>query len=529
MMTAARALAMRTLGRGRTVTISFALLFALYAVANIIGYRSTYPTLADRRGLQESFATTSSLRLFYGEPHSLLTTAGYVEWRVGGFLALVAGVFGVVASVRALRSEEEAGRLEVVLTGALTRAGGYGAAMAAVGIEVAAVAACTAVAVAAASISASGAAWMGADLAVTAWVFAGVGALASQIGSTRRAASSLAAVALGAAFALRVVADTSSGYGWVRWTTPLGWAEELRPLTATRPAALLPGLAVAAALTSASGFLAARRDVGTGLVSGRDTASPRLGLLRSVATAAMRDERTSLTTWLLGTAAFAVVVGSLSGSIAGALSPDVRRQLVRLGAGDIIRPSGFLAFYFQFFTLAVCVFACAQVAAARHEEGEGRTETLLALPLWRLRWLAERLAVAAGGALGIALAAAVGCWGGAALNGVHVGLGGMVEAGANTLPAGLLFLGVATALFGLVPRASAGLAYGLVALAFVWDLVAAVIDAPSWLRTLTPFHHLGLVPIRAYPVREAAVMALIGLATLAVGFAAFRRRDLTTA
>jgi ABC-2 type transport system permease protein len=528
-MSPGRALARRTLGQGRTVTISFAAGFALYAVANIVGYRSTYPTLADRRGLQESFATTSSLRLFYGEPHSLLTTAGYVEWRVGGFLALVAAVFGVVASVRALRSEEEAGRLEVVLTGGLTRAGGYGAAMAGVGIEIAVVAVVTAVAMAAASISASGALWMGADLAVTAGTFAGVGALASQIGSTRRSASSLASLAFGVAFALRVIADTTSGYGWVRWTTPLGWAEELRPLTAVRPAALIPGLMLTAALALGAGLLASRRDVGTGIVSGRDTASPHTRLLRSTATAAVRDERTSLTTWLIGTGAFAVVVGSLSGSISGALSPDVRRQLVRLGAGDIIRPAGFLAFYFSFFTLAVCIFACTQVAAARREEGEQRAETLLALPLFRLRWLAERLAVAVAGAMGIALAAALGCWAGARLNGIDVALGGLLEAGANTLPAGVLFLGLATALFGTVPRVSTGLAYGLVALAFVWDLVAAVVDAPSWLRTVSPFHHLGLVPIRAYPVHDATVMALIGLASLAAGFVAFRRRDLMSA
>jgi polyether ionophore transport system permease protein len=267
--------------------------------------------------------------------------------------------------------------------------------MAGLGIEIAVVAVVTAVAMAAASISASGALWMGADLAVTAGTFAGVGALASQIGSTRRSASSLASLALGVAFALRVVADTTSGYGWVRWTTPLGWAEELRPLTAVRPAALIPGLMLTAALALGAGLLASRRDVGTGIVSGRDTASPHTRLLRSTATAAVRDERTSLTTWLIGTGAFAVVVGSLSGSIAGALSPDVRRQLVRLGAGDIIRPAGFLAFYFSFFTLAVCIFACTQVAAARREEGEQRAETLLALPLFRLRWLAERLAVAA--------------------------------------------------------------------------------------------------------------------------------------
>ena len=528
-MTPGRALARRTLGQSRIVTASFAVLFALYAVANIVGYRSTYPTLADRRGLQASFATTSSLRLFYGEPHSLLTTAGYVEWRVGGFLALVAGVFGVVASVRALRSEEDAGRLEVVLTGGLTRAGGFRASMAAVCLEVLAVAAVTALAAAAASISAAGAAWMGADLAVTGLVFAGVGSLASQFGGSRRSASSLAASALGVAFALRVVADTSSGYGWVRWTTPLGWAEEVRPLTAARPAALVPGLLLAVVLAATASMLAERRDVGTGILGGRDAAASHMRLLRSTGTAALRDERMSLAVWLVGTAAFAVVVGSLSGSIAGALSPEVRRQLVRLGAGDIIRPAGFLAFYFQFFTLAVCVFACAQVAAARHEEAEQRAETLLALPLSRRRWLGERLAVAVAGALGIALAAATGCWAGAQLSGIGVGLGGLLEAGANTLPAGLLFLGLATAVFGLLPRASTGLAYSLVALAFVWDLVAAVVDAPSWLRTLSPFHHLGLVPVRAYPVRDAAIMALIGLAALAVGFAAFRRRDLSTA
>ena len=66
-MSPGRAFTRRTLGQGRTVTISFAVGFTLYAVANVVGYRSTYPTLADRRGLQESFATTSSLRLFYGE------------------------------------------------------------------------------------------------------------------------------------------------------------------------------------------------------------------------------------------------------------------------------------------------------------------------------------------------------------------------------------------------------------------------------------------------------------------------------
>jgi putative exporter of polyketide antibiotics len=42
-------------------------------------------------------------------------------------------------------------------------------------------------------------------------VFAGTGALASQVAATRRQATGLATAALAAAFVLRVVADTSSG------------------------------------------------------------------------------------------------------------------------------------------------------------------------------------------------------------------------------------------------------------------------------------------------------------------------------
>ncbi len=46
--------------------------------------------------------------------------------------------------------------------------------------------------------------------------------------------------ASGCLTALRVVADTSSGAGWLRWLTPLGWAEELRPFTSSQqPLALL--------------------------------------------------------------------------------------------------------------------------------------------------------------------------------------------------------------------------------------------------------------------------------------------------
>jgi putative exporter of polyketide antibiotics len=74
--------------------------------------------------------------------------------------------------------------------------------------------------------------------------------------ATRREAAALAGGVFGIAFVLRVVADGSSAT-WLRWATPFGWIEEMRPLTGGRPAAILAWIGV---LTAATVWLAARRD-----------------------------------------------------------------------------------------------------------------------------------------------------------------------------------------------------------------------------------------------------------------------------
>jgi polyether ionophore transport system permease protein len=519
----------RTFGQGQVPTIVFALTFAAYAVSNVVGYRQAYPTHADRVGLAGSLGTTLSLRMFYGRPHDLLTAAGYAEWRVAGVLSIAAGLLGVMASVRALRAEEEAGRMELVLAGRLTHARAYAAAMGAVAAIVAIVGAVTFATLVATGLAAGGSLLLALGLVGTGLVFAGAGAVASQVASTRRGAFAITGLALGSAFLARVVADTAGGWDWLRWATPLGWDEELRPYTDPRPAALALPFATAVVLAAAAGMLAGRRDVGAGLWQSRREARSRLRLLGSIAGAALRDESATVITWLVVMAVFGLVVGSLSGSVADSLSASVKQQLQKLGAGDIATPEGFLAFYFVFFVVAISAFFCSQLGAARHEEADQRLETLLSGPLARWRWLGERLGLALATGVGLALVAGLCAWLGARVAGVDVSLWGSIEAGLNILPTGILFLGVATLLFGMVPRAGSGAAYGVLALAFLWDLVGGLFSAPTWLLDLTPFRHVGLVPIRPYPFAAAGVMLALGAAAALIGAAAFRRRDLTSA
>ena len=225
--------------------------------------------------------------------------------------------------------------------------------------------------------------------------------------------------------------------------------------------------------------------------------------------------------------AFAFVLGLVSNSISSAgISAQVRRELARFGAGSILTPSGYLSFVFVFFVLAVSLFLCAQAGAARQEEAEGRLETLLALPLSRASWLSGRLAIALAGAVAVALAAGLLSWAGAASQGAEVSFGDMLEAGANCLPAALLFGGLAVLAYAVVPRAAAGLSYGIVAVAFLWYLIGQVLGVPHWLVEATPFAHVGLVPAQPFRPGAAAVMIGIGAAATLIAVAAFERRDL---
>jgi polyether ionophore transport system permease protein len=527
MSPARRALARRTLAGSRWLTLSFALLFAVVTAVNAAGYRRTYPTHAERVKFATTFGANKSLRLFYGTPHDLLDVGGYTAWRAGGLLAIFAGAWGVFAAVRALRGEEDAGRTELMLVGAVTRRALFWTVAAALAGGVLALWAAAFLGLAAARLPVGGSADLALAIVGPAAVFSAVGALASQVAPTRREASLLAGGCLVLALLARVAADTSGSLGVLRWVTPLGWSEELRPFAGPRPWVLLLFAAATAALLAGAAGLAARRDVQGAVFRSRDTAAPSGALLGSPTAQALRLERVTLAAWILGTGAFAFVLGGISNSVSSiSLSPAVREELRKLGASSITTPSGYLGFAFIFLVLAVSLFGCAQIGAARHEEAEGRLEALFAQPVGRRGWLAGRLLLAVAGAAAVALAAGVLAWAGAAVQGADVGFADLVEAGANTLPPALLFLGLGALLLAVVPRASVGLAYGLTTLAFVWELFGAVIGIPSWALDLSPFHHVGHVPAEHFRAGAGAVMLGVAAWAALVATWAFSRRDL---
>lgn len=180
----------------------------------------------------------------------------------------------------------------------------------------------------------------------------------------------------------------------------------------------------------------------------------------------------------------------------------------------------------MFFVLVVSLFTCAQVGAARREEAEQQLETLLALPVGRGGWLTGRLLLATVATVMISLSAGLLAWVGAVSQGVGLSLPRLLEAGANCVPTALLFLGVAALAYAIVPRASGAVAYGLVTVAFLWDLFGELLGAPKWLVDITPFAHVGLVPAQPFKAVAAGVMVAVALLSAAAAVRVFQHRDL---
>jgi polyether ionophore transport system permease protein len=516
----ASALVARAVRDSRTLTVVFTYLFLVYSFIQPVGYRRVYTTPASRLDFARSFGENTGLRLLYGEPHNVATVDGYTAWRVGGVLAIAAAAFGVLMAVRALRGEEDAGRTELTLAGIVSRR------TAAIGVATVILWAAEFAGFAFGGLPVAGSAYLALATVSVIPVFVGIGAVASQLASSRRIAAEIAGGAVGVFFLLRIVADTVNAVDWLRWVTPLGWAEEMRPFADTRPVVLLLPVLASVLLLWLAARLGAARDIGSGLLPER-SGGAGLALLSTPAAQALRSQRDSLIAWAGSFAVFSFILGVVASSVSSAGVPaGVNRQIAKLGVGSITTPAGYLSFVFFLYVLGVSLFVCAQVGAARREEADQQLETLLALPVGRIGWLTGRLLIGAVAAALICVLSALFTWAGTAAGGTSIGAVQVLEGGLNCLPTALLFLGVAALAYAAVPRASAAIAYGLLVLLFLWQAVGALVGAPGWLVGLTPFAHIGLVPAQPFRVADAAVMIGIGVAAAGAGLAVFRRRDL---
>jgi hypothetical protein len=222
-----------------------------------------------------------------------------------------------------------------------------------------------------------------AAVAATA-MFMAVGALCGQLAGTRRRAAAMAAAVFGAAYLIRLVAYADMRLMWLRWASPLGWVDELQPLTGSRPLALLPIAGFTAVLAAAAIALAGRRDLGASALPAGDTAAARTRLLTGPFGLACRLARRGALGWFAALAGGGLILGLTAKGTEAVFSGQSGGGVVaRLGGTAGGAP--YLGLGFLIIALMIAMAAAGQAAATRDEEAEGYLDHLLARERGRRR------------------------------------------------------------------------------------------------------------------------------------------------
>lgn len=516
-------LAVRQVRRG-------AIIVTVLAAGMSVLVAATYAkTVSAGPGIQSlaALAANPAVRTLFGEPTALDNPGGFTVWRTGTVLAVLLGVWAVLAVTRTTRGEEDTGHWDLLLAGRVTVSGAVGRHLSVLAAVLATVGAAVATSLIAAGTDVAGAVLHGAGLAMLGIFFVGVAGLAAQIFPARGPATGAAIAVLGASLLLRMIGDGASALSWLRWLSPFGLIELTHPYQADRWLPLLVLAVATVSLLAAAPAAAGRRDVRGGWLAPNGARRARPVLLGSVAGFAARRTLRPLAGWSIGIGAYYLLIGLIMISMTDFLADNRQFADLAAQAGFALRTvKEGVATLFALLAIPVSGFVTIRIAASSADETARRLTLLYAGPVTRRRFLAAEAGAATGGAVVLAAVAGAATWAGTAISGAGLGLDAALAGTFNVLPVVALSLGAAVFALGVLPQAVAVIGTLPSVGGFLLLVLGQSTALPGWVTGLSPFAHLAPVPATGPDWTGMAGMAVVAAILASIGAVAYERRDL---
>lgn len=481
---------------------------------------SLYDTAAKRAAYAATAGASAATQAFNGRGHALNTLGGITAYELGFYMLLVFPAIAVHLAVYLTRSQEAAGRLDLLAAGRLGRRAPLLAATFVLALVLGA--ACLLTAAALARFG-SGGALYSVGLFALLLFFAAIGLIAAQVAGDGYGAHSLGLGVVGGLYIVRAVIDGADLP--ISWLTPYGWFDALRPFDKPNPLPLLALAGGGLLLAMVATWLRERRDLGAGLIAPSPGPARAGRLLRSPAGLILRLLRGTWVGWFVAAALWGFVIGMIADQMRDLVKSNPAMQEM-LGAKNASAEDLMLSVG-GFFLAALAIGFAAQAATRlAGEETSGRLAGVLATRVSRRRWWVSGMAVVGLWAIGLLLASALAMGIGVTVStGRLAAVGEGLGLGADFVTAVL----ASVAIILLALSADARLA------AFGWVLFGVVttiqflgqtLNLPGWVMNLSPLHHVGQPPID--PASGGAILALgvLAVALAAGSVALFRRRDL---
>ena len=495
-------------------------------------YESVYPSLATRTVLIEQMRKSPGTRLLYGYVPLPGRLGQLLQWETGTFLLVCTALMAILLTCRVLRADEDEGLVEVLRATGAGRSVPFLVPVALVWAVVGALSAgvgglLTWQTGSIEELTVSGAWALAGTICVTGWAFSAIAAVACQLGRQVGQARGLSMLVLALAFAMRVSADQisdSTDSDWLRWLTPLGWRDLVRPYTDDRFAVLPVCCTVAITVALSAMVLAARREYLDGYLPDRSS-SRRRWRVRGHMDLLGRLSWRSLIGWALASTALALLYGSVSGSIKDLLAPGspTASWVGKMAVGSPVEQ--FMSLMTVVTTLLVAVAAVRRVNGLAGLERAGLVEVELAAGVSRGRVLLSQVLYALIESIVLLLVSAtvLAATTATQLTDDHAVARSFVFT-VSQMPGMVAAIGIATALVGLAPKL-AGLSWAAVTWSAFAQFFGGLVELKDWAKDLSVLgHHLDVVGTPDW--KPLAVQTVVGLIGITIGLVAYTRRDL---
>ena len=460
-----------------------------------------------------------------GKVEGINTLGGVIQDEFAFMGAFLLPLLGISLIARATRREEEAGRLELLLSGRIDRLSPLTGALLWTWATIAALCVAFFVVLIPTDFPTSGAALYTFSLGGLAFVFAAFAAVAAQATLHSRGVYISSLAALVVAYVLRGVGDATGT--WVTWLSPLGWQEKTAATGGQHWWVLTLPLIAGLTLSGLALVLNGRRDLGSALIQSSGGPAEASAMLKSPLGFALWLHRPTQIAWLAGSVVLAVMMGVLAQDVIDAFTSN--QQIADMIGANVDHPEDAFAAMVQLYIALIGFgYAIQAVSTLRREEAAGRLETVLSGARSRTAWLGIQLAVITAGLVVIVVIASATF---AACTALSMGSGAeltrLFASGLAYLPAELLVLGLAALMFGAFARYFSVL-WGYYAVVAFLAFLGNAIKLPSLLVDLAPTTHVGDPPQGPVETAGLIVMSVAALTLIAVAFRGFSRRDIPT-
>ena len=520
------------------------------------------PSLIATPAARASVVSLGGTFAWIAEPIALDTPGGYVTWKYGLTLLIIA-IWPLIACSRLLRGEEERGSLDALLSlprgrvrVVLEKLAAVWTALLGIGLLIALLAFAGGK-TASADFGLGDALLFGLNVALICGVFGSIALLLSQFTQERGTASGLTGglllVFIVLDMAHRVIPNTE----WLSRLSPVYYYNLSKPLVpassygvpsssyGANPGAMLVLLALCVLLSGAAVWLFARRDVG-GVVAlpsflrlPERAVQPARALpvnawsLRSVYTRSLGMIVVPACWWTLVIAGFAawmvVIVKQIETQMASlyASSPLLKDVITRVGGGDISTNATLLSFLFVFLPLLLMAFAATQANRWSADEEDGRLELVLSTPQPRLRVLLGRFAALTTVTIIIGMLTLAATAVASLATGLQFDWGNLAAATLSIIPLGLLVAAIGYLFSGWLRTAvDTGLLSFLLVIWFFISFIGPGLNWPDATLRLSAFYYYGTPLLHGLPLLDTLGVLAVTVAALAVASVRFVRKDI---